>query len=39
MALAPPTPKRLEMAVSIRKEGKTTVTAAVCRGSLSIPTK
>ena len=39
MALAPPMPNRLEMAVSIKKEGKATVTAAVWRGSLSRPTK
>ena len=31
-ALAPPTPKRFEMAVSMTKEEYTTVTAAVCSG-------
>ena len=39
MTLAPPTAKRLETAVSITNTGPTTVTAAVCRGSLSRPTK
>ena len=39
MALAPPTPKRLEMAVSITKDGYTMVIAAVWSGSFSIPTK
>ena len=37
--LAPPTPKRFEIAVSIKKIGAATATAAVCAGSFKSPTK
>ena len=39
IALAPPTPKRLEMAVSIKNMGNATVMAAVAADWFSIPTK
>ena len=38
-ALAPPTPKRFEIAVSIRNDGYATVTAAVCAGRSNRPMK